>query len=326
MDTGASIRLGTTLSGIRFYTPIDTTQVDKLKNMGATVQFGTLIAPKDYLTESELTFDLGTGRYADVPFTSKTYFTETGFKGVVGSIVSIKDANVAREFVGRGYAKVTLGSVEKIIYADYANKDIKNNSRSVAFVADAYKNNNSGYASLKDSFKELVDKWAGAYTLKNNGIDIGKVKTVNSATAVSENGVLKIGMEQWKDDDTTVTNYVKIAVNGLTTGTINAYVGAGAEWEGHKNTGAHYGVEIGGVVYWDTYYDSGEIKAETSTESSFLGKTLYQLTDAGFTGVESTAVVSTKNISTDDLANITAVYIRPGNHYNAQYVYIESIK
>ncbi|MEE1003704.1 MAG: hypothetical protein U0L17_08215 [Acutalibacteraceae bacterium] len=323
MEEGASIRLGA-VNGMRFYTPINAAKIAELTGMGATVELGTLIAPKDLVGEG-LTFDLPKANYADVPFTSKTYFTETGFKGVVGSIVGIKPTNTTREFVGRGYIKVTLGGVSATIYADYAGSDIANNARSIAAIAKAYQGSEE-YATKDADLKAIVDAWAAEYVASNsiNGIDVSTVEAVGKGilNADLENQVFQIGMDQW-DGDLTVGACVKFNVNGLTEGSITAYQGAGTGWDGTEK-GAHYGVEIDGVVYWDGVYDSGEIKGKESKTYTFTGKNMYSLKDNSLSGSGKYDVE--RRITADDLANITAVYIRPGNHYNAQWVYVTNVK
>ena len=320
MEEGASIRLGA-VNGMRFYTPINAAKIAELKGMGATVDLGTLIGPKD-LVESGLTFDLPKANFADVKFEATTYFED---KYVVGSIVGIKPTNTTREFVGRGYIKVTLGGVSATIYAGYAGSDIANNARSIAAIAKAYQGSEE-YATKDADLKAIVDAWAAEYVASNsiNGIDVSTVEAVGKGilNADLENQVFQIGMDQW-DGDLTVGACVKFNVNGLTEGSITAYQGAGTGWDGTEK-GAHYGVEIDGVVYWDGVYDSGEIKGKESKTYTFTGKNMYSLKDNSLSGSGEYDVE--RRITADDLANITAVYIRPGNHYNAQWVYVTNVK
>lgn len=320
MDEGASIRLGA-VNGMRFYTPINAAKIAELKGMGATVELGTLIAPKDLVGEG-LTFDLPEANYANVPYLATTYFKDAY---VVGSIVGIKSTNTTREFVGRGYIKVTLGGVSATIYADYAGSDIANNARSIAAIAKAYQGSEE-YATKDADLKAIVDAWAAEYVASNsiNGIDVSTVEAVGNGilNADLENQVFQIGMDQW-DGDLTVGACVKFNVNGLTEGSITAYQGAGTGWDGTEK-GAHYGVEIDGVVYWDGVYDSGEIKGKESKTYTFTGKNMYSLKDNSLSGSGKYDVE--RRITADDLAKITAVYVRPGNHYNAQWVYVTNVK
>ena len=174
MVYGASIRLGN-LNGIRFYTKVDQDRIAYLRENGANVEIGTLIAPID-LISNELTFD--TKKYLDVQYTAKEYYTENGFSGVVGSIVNIIETptdynslsgNITREFVGRGYVKVTYDGKTVITYADYANDSIKNNTRSLQFVANALRNDNNSI-DIYNKYKDLVDKWADAKTIEKTTV------------------------------------------------------------------------------------------------------------------------------------------------------------
>ena len=166
MEYGASIRLNEK-AGLRFYTTVDTEKIEALKKAGATVETGTLIAHAERLGTEELNFDAtaadssGNVVWTKVVFDSEEYFEDdTGFKGVVGSIVDIKDTNINTEFIGRGYVTVTFGDYTKTVYADYAESNIHNNTRSIGYVAYRFKADTAIYSKLTEADKALVDKWA----------------------------------------------------------------------------------------------------------------------------------------------------------------------
>lgn len=172
MESGAEIRLSK-VNGIRFLTKFDSAKIAELQAQGATVELGTLIAPKDLIGSEELNFDLDTSKYVVVPYNAVKDGSFEWHKGVdgqiAGSIVRILESdtaydsvngNIARDFVGRGYVKVTIDGETTISYADYANGDIANNSRSLAYVANALKNDIAIFPDLSDLQKELVNKWA----------------------------------------------------------------------------------------------------------------------------------------------------------------------
>lgn len=170
MVFGASIRLGN-VNGIRFYTTVDKTKIAELKNQGATVEMGTLIAPEDLIDENGLTFE--SKKFIDVQYKADDYYTENDFTGIVGSIVNIKEnntdfslysGNITRAFVGRGYVKVTKNGETVITYAEYADSDISNNSRSLKYVSEVLRND-SNSSKIYNTYKDLIDKWADA-TLK----------------------------------------------------------------------------------------------------------------------------------------------------------------
>ena len=172
MESGAEIRLSIE-NGIRFITKVDSAKIAKLQSYGATVELGTLIAPADLIGSEELTFDLDKSKYVDVPYTATKDGCFEWHQDVDGQIAgsllniietnsdfSVDNGNVARDFIGRGYVKVTIDGKTTITYAEYADGDIANNSRSLAYVANALKNDAANYEGLTDTQKELVDNWA----------------------------------------------------------------------------------------------------------------------------------------------------------------------
>ena len=169
MVSGASIRLNN-LTGIRFYTNVDTDKIAALIAGGATVEMGTLIAPTNLIGENELDFNLNSDYYLDIPYTYDSYYQEGSFEGIVGSIVNIKETtvanptsgNITRDFVGRGYVKVTYNDETVISYADYASGNIDNNTRSLAQVSFLLKND-PNQTALYNAHKADVDRWASFY-------------------------------------------------------------------------------------------------------------------------------------------------------------------
>lgn len=159
---GAAMRLNE-VSGIRYYTSVDTDKIESLREMGFTVGLGTLICPKNYLLEKELTLSVASA--VNVKYTADEFYTEeTGFKGVVGSIVEIEKYNYNRRFVGRGYVTVKLGDYYKAFYADYSESNILNNTRTVASLAKSISADLAYYNSLNLNNKKIVDSYATAYS------------------------------------------------------------------------------------------------------------------------------------------------------------------
>ena len=151
-DEKASIRLNA-LTGIRFYTTIDSEQLAEYEAEGYTVEMGTLISTKELVGDSELNLDF-TGTKVDVVFTSDEFYTEGNFTGVVGSVVNIKDSNISKDFIGRGYVKLTKDGETEIFYSETVSV------RSAKTIATALKADDSIYSTLTAAHKELVDKWA----------------------------------------------------------------------------------------------------------------------------------------------------------------------
>lgn len=140
MTEGAAVRLGSmSASGLKFQTNVDKGVVDAvIAAKGAqNVSFGTLIVPKDYLTDGVLptfaSLQAAGKKVLDIPSTGFLTSTDTAHT-YCGSIVDILRSNYKRDFVGLGYMKVVEadGSVS-YTYAQY----LASNARSVYAVASA---------------------------------------------------------------------------------------------------------------------------------------------------------------------------------------------
>lgn len=143
MQSGASIRLNSK-KGIRFYTTVNTAQIAKLRAEGKTVTLGTIIAPED-LIEGEFTHE---DAHVDVKYEATEYYAENT---IVGSIVNIKEGNIGRKFVGRGYVCVD---------GTYYYADLNDNSRSLKSISLAIKADTEKFNELDETNKQLVNKWA----------------------------------------------------------------------------------------------------------------------------------------------------------------------
>lgn len=165
MEKGASIRIGD-YNGIRFYSSVDTALIDELRAKGAKISMGTLIAPEDRISD-KANFTKDSGKegedYVDVRFESDNWYDNGSFKGLVGSIVSLQESNINRNYIARGYITIEIGSTEKTIYASYSDDDIKNNTRSICYVANRVMLS-SYYATLTSDRREIVKSYADKYT------------------------------------------------------------------------------------------------------------------------------------------------------------------
>jgi len=176
---GASIRLNDK-TGLRFYTEVDKQKIADLRADGFTVELGTLIAPYDIVFRNDLTFALAEDNFVDVKYQSNDYYTEgTEFSGIVGSIVNIKESttanpnsgNIVRNFVARGYAKITDKSGASLVfYADYE----KHNGRSLGYVSQMLRNDTDEFTKdIYAQFAEKVNFWADRFVIDSdpNGSD-----------------------------------------------------------------------------------------------------------------------------------------------------------
>lgn len=161
MCKGAAVRY-TNPTGIRFYTNFDKSALSKIEDLGATVQLGTLISPKNIFDFENLKLDMQSENI-NVLYNSRDWYTEEDFSGFVGSITNIKPGNINRDFVGRGYATITLGDYTKTVYADYSDKIEKNNTRTICYIAHCIKNS-SEFNDLSEDNQRLILDFADKYT------------------------------------------------------------------------------------------------------------------------------------------------------------------
>ena len=148
----AQLRVGNS-NGIRFTTLVDADKVAAAKAAGYTVTLGTIVAPVD-LTSGEMTFESGVSQYIDI--VADGYFKNESGK-VAGSIVSIKAANIKRNFIARGYVKLTKNDETTVYYATQPNAGRSLKTVALACVADS-----SFFGKLNDAQKTQVTAWANA--------------------------------------------------------------------------------------------------------------------------------------------------------------------
>lgn len=160
MGLGASIRYSNP-TGMRFYTNINKDVLSKIEGISAVVQLGTLISPVDLIGEENFDFNM-TNQKVEVLYNSRKWYTEGDFSGFVGSIANIRTSNLNRNFVGRGYATVTLGDFSKTVYANYYDSNMNNNSRSICSVAKKIQESDT-YANLTEKQKEIIDDFVLSY-------------------------------------------------------------------------------------------------------------------------------------------------------------------
>lgn len=199
MKSGASVKVGTD-NGLRFTAVLPASEYEN----GAT--YGMLIAPEDYVRTNDLTVENVFGENAVYDYAVRneqgewvyfgtktriinvTYDTlptdENGDYLIKGSILSLKDNNIARNFVGRAYKRT--GTEGSYVYemANYTGGNVGNNARSMFAVAKAAINSDRESAATKAFLEsEYIDK---SYTLATltEGDDYVKFFSKSS----SENG------------------------------------------------------------------------------------------------------------------------------------------
>ncbi len=144
----ASIRVGEK-NGIRFTTDVDTDLVETAISEGYSVAFGTLIAPAD----GEL-LTIATNPVLVIP--TPGYYNNIEGK-IAGSIVTIKETNIKRDFIARGYVTLTKDGESTTYYAEQANA-----GRSLKYVATATSNDAKFFNYLTETQQHQVLAWANA--------------------------------------------------------------------------------------------------------------------------------------------------------------------
>ncbi len=129
---GASVRLSTTISGLRFKSTYTNAYLERMASyaalMGEEMVVGTLIAPNDYVTAAgaftheALKARYGANGYVEVVAVQADPFQNVnGVTTFAGSLVNIKAGNLDRDFAGIGYIKVG----NEYFYTDsYAVKNV----------------------------------------------------------------------------------------------------------------------------------------------------------------------------------------------------------
>lgn len=198
MTKGASVRCysgSTAESGIRFSSAIsaeDYAALEAMETNGVKVSYGMLIAPYDYFTDygefnaatvfgvegkKKYTWDgesveEGTSytKIAHVTYDTLALSTLDGYEddyAINGSLIKIKEENLTKEFVGRGYIKYEMGNVVKYKFADFHNGSVENNVRSIAYVSQLAIEANDPVASwVQANYLSKVTQEATTYTVE----------------------------------------------------------------------------------------------------------------------------------------------------------------
>ncbi len=123
--------------GLRFVTNVDLDLFEELLQMRETgkalsVRVGTLIAPADYLKDTELTRMFSTHARLDVvsktdfPNSYYIYNAQKGSASIAGSISHIMEENLGREFLARAYVEVLMESGQQFtVYSNVARASAK---------------------------------------------------------------------------------------------------------------------------------------------------------------------------------------------------------
>ena len=173
MEEGASVRLVSNSSGIRFTTEIDSADYNKL---GAYVlSLGTFVVPTEYLAHAEFVHSsFGEGYYVDVA-TDK--WREQGEDVAVWSysaaLVNIKENQYARSLSARGYLEINFTNGVGYVYTPY-NEDY--HARSIYQVATkAYNDTEVDYTQ-----NAMILKYVNSVADITISNEMGLIKTVTA--------------------------------------------------------------------------------------------------------------------------------------------------
>ena len=174
VQDGAAIRLAGTSdeSGIRFTTLLKEEDLDALIGYDASVSYGTLIIPYDYLAYNQkpnladFTPDTDILKIASTA-TSTSEKWEVNSDGYVvyrGAMQKLYTENYERLFAGRGYMEITLNGKTITVYTPFNEQD---NIRSIRQISQAFRADVSDaaegeirYATISDTQKGIVDTYA----------------------------------------------------------------------------------------------------------------------------------------------------------------------
>ena len=138
--SGTELRLTEDREGLRFLTDINAAELALLQRY-AEVGFGTIIAPRDYVTKAgnvltpEALAAVGLTKYLDIPSPGAFEQTEELFT-VAGSVVNIRPENRTMRFHAAGYLTVTYtnGTTARV----YCSHQTKGTNRLYDHVEDAF--------------------------------------------------------------------------------------------------------------------------------------------------------------------------------------------
>ncbi len=215
MIKGASVRYypdsaTTAESGIRFSSAIkssDYTALEGMETDGVKVSYGMLIAPYDYFTtygefnaatvfgvdgEKKYTWDGETvdgdatyTKIAHVTYDTLIASSQVGYEDcheIKGSLLKIKDENLTKEFVGRGYIKYETTEGVSYKFADFVDGKAENNARSIVYVSQVLVDQgNQASTWVNEQYISKVTEQATTYTIETYvGDEIVKTQKVDT--------------------------------------------------------------------------------------------------------------------------------------------------
>lgn len=154
--TGARMRING-VNGLRFISEVNTADLKNLESLSIEItDMGTVISPYDST--------------ASVVLSAEGFYSQSSTASeIAGSIVSIKDHNLTRDFVARGYLKIKLpDSAETEVEITAVKDDTDDYKRSVYKVASmAYTDTETTYS---DDQKAVIKGYLDSVVIIENGV------------------------------------------------------------------------------------------------------------------------------------------------------------
>ncbi len=234
---GAGLYIGAdmTKSGLRFYTTLSKEAIDALlvlKNDGAVLTFGTLIAPADYVAAAgaftkEALDALRIDGIAYVDILAKHSIRDANADGIPesfsGALVGLKRVNYERCFAAIPYVTVTKDGQSKTYYASFNTTD---HVRSITRIAENELSRVSGTASVDYPYPSIYSPGQySAYTEEDQRV-LGSYLTEplvqRIEVYVSTSRLIFEGAEQysWSSSDETIAKIEDGVLTALLPGTV----------------------------------------------------------------------------------------------------------
>ena len=191
MESGAAVRATVGSSGLRYTVNVDKDIYEAWKTAGIIVEAGSILAPTDYLVDTELTHDLGSGRYTQ----SVTEKWQVENAVYTSAFTNISYDQYGRQFSARGYLKIQYKNGANYVYTTYNAGDHSRSIYDVATAAykDAYSNNAVVKSYVNDVADIVIDSDLNASKNTNavGTYTVGTALSGNTLTITISNGSVK---------------------------------------------------------------------------------------------------------------------------------------
>ncbi len=282
----ASVRVSAP-AGIRFATRVDTTKLDALYALLGDglidIELGTLIVPEDYLEAgTDFTFDAldAAGKdYVTVKATYGKYYSfdnDDATTHFVGSLINIKDKNIDRNFVGKGYVKVTF--ISGLTYVYYADGYVTNVQATAGKVlADGL--DTTGWT---ESSKRILDAFANKTSFEEMYADVLTgldVLALGDSLFSSSNSTGTTRPNQWVNAMGTKYdwNLTNLGVSGMTVSLTagNTSSGKASMYDKLFNSDEPFHWNITDTAYLyptsgNTYFQTGDFTGKTNEDVDLI--------------------------------------------------------